>query len=83
MYFVVADLAGIDVMYQYSLDYFLMLFEQTLETSPQPEALEERMAVIESCATEHVFTSVCDGLFERHKLLFRCLKRLSHHMSKH
>ena len=33
LYFVIADLAGIDPMYQYSLSYFLRLFTKIIQTS--------------------------------------------------
>ena len=40
LYFVIADLAGIDPMYQYSLAYVKRLFNTAIEKSPQQETLE-------------------------------------------
>lgn len=39
LYFVVSDLALIDPMYQYSLEYFSKLFNKRLEKSQQSEDL--------------------------------------------
>ena len=40
LYFVIADLAGIDPMYQYSLAYVKRLFNQAIEKSPQQPSLQ-------------------------------------------
>lgn len=40
LYFVVADLANIDPMYQYSLEFFTKLFVMRLEKSEKSEELE-------------------------------------------
>lgn len=40
LYFVIADLAGIDPMYQYSLVYVKRLFNSAIEKSPQTPTLE-------------------------------------------
>jgi len=39
LYFVIADLAGIDPMYQYSLGYIKRLFNKAIEISPQAKEL--------------------------------------------
>jgi dynein heavy chain len=43
LYFVIADLALIDPMYQYSLEFFSRLFNRRLEKSQKSTELEERL----------------------------------------
>ena len=39
LYFVIADLAGIDPMYQYSLGYVKQIFSSTIQSSPTSSSL--------------------------------------------
>ena len=58
MYFVVATLADIDPMYQYSLKYFNNLFNMCIENSePSPE-LETRLLILLKNTTNTVYTNV-------------------------
>ena len=41
LYFVIADLAAIDPMYQYSLKFFKSMFEYCLRNAPSMETLQE------------------------------------------
>lgn len=77
LYFVIADLALIDPMYQYSLEFFTKLFNKRLEKSEQSEVLEERLAILLEDITESFFINICRGLFERDKLLFAFLNTTS------
>jgi len=43
LYFVIADLANINFMYQYSLEFFLKLFVLRLKNSKKSEVMEERL----------------------------------------
>ena len=43
LYFVIADLAGIDPMYQYSLTYVKRLFNTAIEKSEKNDDLEIRL----------------------------------------
>lgn len=73
MYFVIADLAGIDPMYQYSLAYVKRLFNSAIEKSPPKETLEERLIVLIDKITETLYLNVSRGLFVSHKVLFSFL----------
>jgi len=73
LYFVVADLAHIGPMYQYSLNFFMKLFSQCIDNSEPSERLRKRLKNIMSYTTYFVYVSVCRGLFEEHKLLFSLL----------
>ncbi|XP_054276499.1 dynein axonemal heavy chain 6-like [Macrosteles quadrilineatus] len=70
LYFVVADLANIDPMYQFSLKYFNQVFNGVIVTSPAASELSERLQILVDEITLAVYTNVSRGLFERHKLVF-------------
>ncbi|RZC39366.1 dynein heavy chain 6, axonemal, partial [Asbolus verrucosus] len=70
LYFVIAQLAEIDPMYQYSLKYFNQLFSTVIDTSEKSTDLQKRLDTLLKEITLFVYTNVSRGLFERHKLVF-------------
>ena len=70
IFFLMQDLAAVDPMYQYSLAFFMRLFQSALLHSPQSAVLVERLSLLLAHLTLLLFTSVSRGLFERHKLAF-------------
>ena len=70
LYFVMADLALIGPMYQYSLAYIARLFNDCIDNSPKSEVLEERLTHLMDYTTAFLFNNGCRGLFEEHKGLF-------------
>ncbi|XP_019622649.1 PREDICTED: dynein heavy chain 6, axonemal-like [Branchiostoma belcheri] len=70
MYFVVASLAEIDPMYQFSLKYFKQLFNMTIEQSEKSNDLGVRLTTLLDQTTIAIYTNVSRGLFEVHKLVF-------------
>jgi len=73
IYFVIADLAHIDPMYQYSLEYYAALFGKCIEDSEKSDDLETRLDSLINYATSTIYENICRGLFERHKILFSSL----------
>lgn len=73
LYFVIADLAIISPMYQYSLTYFKKLFNYCIEASEKATEVPERLELLSNFTTNFIFTNVQRGLFEQHKLLFSFL----------
>ncbi|RNF10287.1 1-beta dynein [Trypanosoma rangeli] len=73
LYFVLADLASIDAMYQFALDSYIILFQGSIKRSAEKIStytLEERVVTLNDWHTNAVYASACRGLFEKHKLLF-------------
>jgi len=73
IYFVIADMANIDPMYQYSLQFFTALFQQRLSGSEKSSDAQERIAILLKDFTSFCYTNICRGLFEDHKLLLSFL----------
>jgi len=73
IYFVIADLAQIDPMYQYSLSFFQAMFNVCLKNAPKSSTLEKRLHNLINFQTSYIFGKVSLGLFETHKSLFAAL----------
>jgi dynein heavy chain, axonemal len=70
IYFVIADLASIDPMYQYSLAYYSFLFNKCITDAEKSPNLETRLENIINYTTLVIYQNICRGLFEKDKLLF-------------
>ena len=72
LYFLIVDLAGINPMYQVSLQQFLELFDQSIERAAPAPLASKRIVNIVEFETFHVTCYIQRGLFERHKVIW-CL----------
>lgn len=73
LYFVIKDLNLVDPMYQYSLQYIQILFNKAMRNSQTSPQLELRLGYLIDMITNIIYTNVCRGLFEEHKLIFSFL----------
>jgi dynein heavy chain len=56
LYFVIADLEGINPMYQYSLGYVKRLFNNAIEQSPKAPTQEERLDILIDNITKNLYS---------------------------
>jgi dynein heavy chain len=63
-------MAGIDPMYQYSLSYFTKLFTNIIIAAEKSDQIEVRIATLLKVVTYTIFSNICRGLFNTHKLIF-------------
>jgi len=73
LYFVIADLANINPMYQFSLFYFVRLFNKCIDLAEHSEDIDVRMSYLQLSILQNIFVNVCRGLFENDKLTFSFL----------
>lgn len=70
LFFVLADMATVNSMYQYSLISYLEVFTYSLKKALLDKILSKRLKNIIETLTKNVYEYGCTGIFERHKLLF-------------
>ena len=79
LFFTIQELANIEPMYQYSLPFFIKLFESAISQAEKSEELEKRLEFLNAEFLDLLFRQVCISLFEKDKLIFSfmlCIKLL-------
>ena len=73
IYFVIADMARINDMYQNSLQFIKVLFNKAIDASKKADTHDERIANLIETITKMIYSNVSRGLFEKDKLIFSFL----------
>eukprot|EP00798_Chlamydomonas_sp_ICE-L_P031303 gene31303-6451_t len=70
VYFLIAEFAVVNCMYQTSLNQFNQLYEQSIDRSDKASMPSKRISNIIEHLTYEIYLYVQRGLFERHKIIF-------------
>jgi dynein heavy chain len=73
LFFCISDLAAVDPMYQYSLNWFIDLFVRSIADSDPDSQLTKRMVNLNDYFQFFLYNNVCRSLFEKDKLVFSLL----------
>ncbi|XP_076227546.1 dynein axonemal heavy chain 7 isoform X3 [Nomia melanderi] len=73
LFFTTGALANVEPMYQYSLTWFVNLYELAIDNTEPAETVEQRLFDLIKSFTFSLYTNVCRSLFEKDKLLFSLL----------
>lgn len=69
--FVIADLANIDPMYQYSLAWFINLFKMAIDNTEKLDVVSQRLEDLKNYFTYSLYVNICRSLFEKVICIFK------------
>ncbi|KRX05785.1 P-loop containing nucleoside triphosphate hydrolase [Pseudocohnilembus persalinus] len=82
LFFTLMDMAKQDYMYQYSLNWFLNMYQDAFDKAQQSDDVNQRVNYVIEYFTYQFYQNVCRSLFEKDKLLFSFLLQIKLLQSK-
>lgn len=71
LYFILNDLCKINLMYQFSLKAFIVVFKRAINQTERKCSTDDRVAALLDSITYAVYLYTCRGLFEKDKLVYK------------
>ena len=73
LFFCIAELCNVEPVYQYSLEWFVNLFINSIRKSQKSQSVEQRLGHIDEHFMLSLYRNICRSLLEKDKLLFSFL----------
>lgn len=71
LYFILNDLCKINLMYQFSLKAFIVVFKRAISQTEKQNTTDDRVMALLDSITYAVYLYTCRGLFEKDKLFYK------------
>nr|XP_024216642.1 dynein heavy chain 7, axonemal-like [Halyomorpha halys] len=73
LYYTITNLAAIDPMYQYSVNWFIKIFIHSINTAAKNSSIEERIKNLKQMFNYNLYVNVTYTLFDKDRILYSFL----------